>query len=211
MSVDKLVDSTQLDADLTSVANAIRAKSGGSGQLAFPTDFVGEIGNIPSGETLYFLPNGFGLYTENMETPLSNTYGWAAGAYQNAIHLKSFVAKKAPASAYQYKDTFNGCTNLETCILERASGTPNGGNVTTWKNCKKLREVQLGSVGYAIASLAAVTNLFANCTQADLTITIYVNASDLASVPTNVSTKMPQGATNATIIYRSSTTGEVLV
>lgn len=49
MSADKLVDSTQLDADLTSVANAIRAKSGGSSQLAFPAGFVSEIGNIPSG------------------------------------------------------------------------------------------------------------------------------------------------------------------
>ena len=49
MSVDKLVDSTQLDTDLTSVANAIRAKSGGSGQLAFPAGFVSEIQAIPSG------------------------------------------------------------------------------------------------------------------------------------------------------------------
>ena len=49
MSVDKLVDSTQLNSDLTSVANAIRAKSGGSSQLAFPSGFVSEIGNIPSG------------------------------------------------------------------------------------------------------------------------------------------------------------------
>lgn len=49
MSVDKLVDSTQLDSDLSSVANAIRAKSGGSSQLAFPSGFVSEIGNIPSG------------------------------------------------------------------------------------------------------------------------------------------------------------------
>lgn len=49
MAVDKLVDSTQLDGNLTSVANAIRAKSGGSGQLAFPAGFVSEIGNIPSG------------------------------------------------------------------------------------------------------------------------------------------------------------------
>ena len=49
MALDKLVDSTQLDSDLTSVANAIRAKSGGSGQLAFPAGFVSEIGNIPSG------------------------------------------------------------------------------------------------------------------------------------------------------------------
>lgn len=49
MALDKLVDSTQLDADLTSVANAIRAKSGGSGQLAFPAGFVSEIGNIETG------------------------------------------------------------------------------------------------------------------------------------------------------------------
>ena len=49
MSLDKLVDSTQLDSDLTSVANAIRAKSGGSSQLAFPAGFVSEIGNIPTG------------------------------------------------------------------------------------------------------------------------------------------------------------------
>lgn len=49
MAVDKLVDSTQLDSDLASVANAIRAKSGGSSQLAFPSGFVSEIGNIPSG------------------------------------------------------------------------------------------------------------------------------------------------------------------
>lgn len=48
MAVDKLVDSTQLDSDLTSVANAIRAKSGGSSQLAFPAGFVSEIQAIPS-------------------------------------------------------------------------------------------------------------------------------------------------------------------
>ena len=49
MAYDKVVDSTQLDSDLTSVADAIRAKSGGSAQLAFPSGFVSEIGNIPSG------------------------------------------------------------------------------------------------------------------------------------------------------------------
>lgn len=49
MSVDKLVDSTQLDADLTSVANAIRTKGGTSGQLAFPSGFVSAIGNISTG------------------------------------------------------------------------------------------------------------------------------------------------------------------
>ena len=49
----KLVDDTQLDSDLTSVANAIRAKTGGSSQLAFPAGFVSGIGGLadPSGTT----------------------------------------------------------------------------------------------------------------------------------------------------------------
>lgn len=49
MAVDKLVDSTQLDSDLNSVANAILNKSGGTGPIAFPSGFVSEIENIPSG------------------------------------------------------------------------------------------------------------------------------------------------------------------
>lgn len=52
MAVDKLVDSAQLDADLTSVADAIRAKGGGSGGLAFPAGFVSAIQSIPSGGTV---------------------------------------------------------------------------------------------------------------------------------------------------------------
>ena len=49
MSVDKLVDSTQLDADLTSVANAIRTKGGTSASLAFPSGFVSAINAISTG------------------------------------------------------------------------------------------------------------------------------------------------------------------
>lgn len=49
MSVDKLVDSTQLDTDLTSVANAIRTKGGTSASLTFPSDFVSAINAISGG------------------------------------------------------------------------------------------------------------------------------------------------------------------
>jgi hypothetical protein len=49
MAVDKLVDSTQLDSDLTAVANAIRTKGGTSTSLAFPTGFVNAIDAIPTG------------------------------------------------------------------------------------------------------------------------------------------------------------------
>lgn len=49
MALDKLVDSTQLDSDLTSVANAIRTKGGTSAQLAFPAGFVSAVQAIPTG------------------------------------------------------------------------------------------------------------------------------------------------------------------
>ena len=52
MSVDKLVDSTQLDSDLTSVANAIRSKTGGSVSLTFPAEFVSAINGITTGGNL---------------------------------------------------------------------------------------------------------------------------------------------------------------
>lgn len=51
MSLDKLVDSAALDANLTSVANAIRAKGGTSGPMAFPTGFVAAVEAIPKKET----------------------------------------------------------------------------------------------------------------------------------------------------------------
>lgn len=49
MAYDKLVDSNQLNTDLTSVANAIRTKGGTLAQLAFPADFVTAINNISGG------------------------------------------------------------------------------------------------------------------------------------------------------------------
>ena len=49
MAVDKLVDSTALDAGLTSVANAIRSKGGTSASLSFPQGFVDAIDDIETG------------------------------------------------------------------------------------------------------------------------------------------------------------------
>ena len=78
MSVDKLVDSTQLDADLTSVANAIRTKGGTSASLAFPADFVSAIAAIPTGGGGLSGVDG-GIYTPASETstfsvPVNATY-----------------------------------------------------------------------------------------------------------------------------------------
>ena len=49
MAYDKVIDSAKLDADLTTVADAIRAKSGASAALAFPEGFVASVSKIPTG------------------------------------------------------------------------------------------------------------------------------------------------------------------
>ncbi len=79
MALDKLVDSAQLDSDLEDVADAIRAKSGGSSLLAFPAGFISEIGNISgSGASL---PDGL----KDISFDIS---GWATGSVsQNVVTL----------------------------------------------------------------------------------------------------------------------------
>ena len=67
MAIDKAVDSAALESDLTSVANAIRAKTGGSDSLAFPAGMVEAIAGIASG-------GGGGLkYASGSWTPASDT------------------------------------------------------------------------------------------------------------------------------------------
>ena len=73
MAADKLVDSTQLDADLTSVANAIRTKGGTSAQLAFPADFVSAIQAITGGA----------VYEDSGSLTLTSNYIYSTAAYNN--------------------------------------------------------------------------------------------------------------------------------
>lgn len=80
-------------ADLTSVANAIRAKSGGSSQLTFPAGFVSEIGNIPSG-------GGGGATGPTVVA--SGTYT-GTGGYPSSAGTGFFVGKKMPKTDFWFK------------------------------------------------------------------------------------------------------------
>lgn len=55
MALDKAVDSAQLNADLTAVADAIRTKGGTSAQLAFPDEFVSAMQAIQTGTELQII------------------------------------------------------------------------------------------------------------------------------------------------------------
>lgn len=68
MALDKLVDSAQLDADLTTVADAIRTKGGTSAPLAFPDGMAQAIDDIETGIT----PSGTINITDTNVTDVTN-------------------------------------------------------------------------------------------------------------------------------------------
>ena len=104
MSVDKLVDSTQLDLDLTSVANAIRTKGGTSASLTFPSDFVSAINAISGG-------GGGGGYTRTVIAPQQTVTPVSNSTYYGATLN---VSEGFEADA-EYIITFNGTEYFFTC------------------------------------------------------------------------------------------------
>lgn len=93
--------------ELTSVANAIRTKSGGSSPLAFPSGFVSEIGNIPSGGDVSY--NEKTLY---LNITFSNYYGEGEISFNILVQTKTTT----PAQTV-YSKTYNENDATETIHL----------------------------------------------------------------------------------------------
>ena len=97
---------------------------------------------------------------------------------------------------------FSGCAKLEKMtILGGVDGA-----VNMAYNCPMLKNVVLGSVGYPCSNNINNTLFQASGGSAvgDKTVTVYVSDSDTIPFAGE-----PFGLTGATVIYRSSTTGEV--
>lgn len=77
MALDKLVDSSQLNADLTSIANAIRTKGGTSASLAFPAEFISAIEAISGG--------GGSIKCERGSVTLESDWTWSSSHTYYAI------------------------------------------------------------------------------------------------------------------------------
>lgn len=184
MAVDKLVDSTQLDSDLTSVANAIRAKSGGSSQLAFPAGFVSEIQAIPSGgggeytaedfadatkptgavafSAVYFGENSnnspayFG-FRSGITKLFGTNYaptGNNTAAFRQMPNLQYAIFPKATKL---YNNAFYGCTKLEAFDWLGGQFAGSGG---TFQNCSNLTVlvVRKSDAICTLGAVAAFTN-----------------------------------------------------
>lgn len=157
--------------------------------------------NVESGAELLFTTSGV-MYVEEIVVPETVT-ALAANAY-NINGIKSVTALGVTSLGGHY--CFGGAWNsLEVLICPRLTSWP--GNY--WCRGGNLREVQAGSIGYPVTAMLNTKGFDLN-KRTDLAITIYVDATTLAEVPTDVSSYAPFGATNATIVYRNSTTGEVI-
>lgn len=169
------------------------------------TDFASAEVNVStegSGATVY--NNQFGhcylenLVLNNLATIVSNKTSVINDMYVNCDQLKT-VEMSGNNWNLNTSSVFSGCTALESAIIN---------NVTVYGHywfggCTSLKTVQLGSIGFPVTSMAAYT--LYQCTQSDLTVTIYV--ADDAELPLE---NAPFGGTNATIIYRSATSGDVI-
>lgn len=153
------------------------------------------------GAELLFTASG-AIYVEELVVPETVT-ALNSGVY-NINGFKSITALGVTELKGHY--CFGGAWNsLEVLICPRLTSWP--GNY--WCRGGNLKEVQAGSIGYPVTAMLNAKGFDLN-SRSDLVITIYVDATTLAEVPTEVSSYSPFGATNATIVYRNSITGEVI-
>lgn len=176
------------------------------------TDAVGSlIDAVPEGGPVYINDCGT-AYLKDMDLSGISTLDVAGVSGRNAmyakcIHMRSMICAAESVGAAATVGTnnlVNGCTALETLVMPKAAYYGHG----FASNCTSLKTVQLGSIGHPVTSMGVYA--FQNDTQTGLTITVYVDAATTADIVAGVKDSAPWGATNATIIYRNSTTGEII-
>lgn len=212
MAVRKINEST-----LTAIGNAIRSKTGGNSLIA-PEDMPTEIGNIQTGLPVYQARYSNAFYVPKTVIEITAPAAWEipttiGGRYWFAYaeELEELTIKATGAQVLIFDNSRTGfamgCTKLKKCTLDCAINYLTGANL--FANCTALEEITIGNVGKPMGGNRIASNIFETCSSLSL-ITFYVNAETLADVPSNLTSNQPFGAANATVVYRSATTGEVI-
>ena len=139
-------------------------------------------------------PSGI-YYTANMVIPSTAT-GVTCAAFKGASELVSLEMNCG--GAYQFLQSLQYCSKLQSVSFPMLT-TYNGGNTNTCVGCTALKSMQLGSIGYPVTKIDFNTK-----SRSGKTVTIYCTAI------ANVSFSNTPVDSGDTVIYRSSTTGEVL-
>lgn len=172
MAVDKLVDSAQLDADLSSVADAIRTKGGTSAALAFPSGFVDAIDAIETGgggSSYSDMVSAFAkqeisgdIVLDSSVTGFPHTYfmsGQPISSFRgdgivglgnySFSQCTSLVTIHFPNLTSLYAThCFDGCSALTmACFPKLGTGSTQYTYTATFYNCSSLQSADLGTLG----------------------------------------------------------------
>ena len=212
MAYDKVVDSTVLNAGLTQIAGAIRAKTGTGSTLTFPSGFVSAIEGLSGGgATEPYIEETYDQNGQLIDAVMhgytqirSNAFAYCGGlvsvsgisaitsigysAFQNCsnLALTSLPAGITSISSSAFRD----CVNLALTSLP--AGITSIGNYT-FQNCTGLTTITFEGTPQSINSSA-----FSGC--ANLTT---INVPWAEGAVENA----PWGATNATINYNYTPEG----
>ena len=135
MALDKVIDSAALDADLLTVANAIRAKGGTSEKLTFPSGFVSALSAISDGEC------GSGMESGEMTTTSANFYQFTIPVSSKKTHIvvcpkamDEMISSPTTAKRVYFIYACEGCGILEASLntYNATSGLNNGASY--WYN-----------------------------------------------------------------------------
>ena len=199
MALDKLVDSSQLDADLTSVANAIRTKGGTSAQLSFPQGFVDAVGAISSGGGT--TPTG----TKQISITANGTTTEDVVAYANAeitvnvpsgetdyvkmaYIVQTYTGRLASDYAFQIPNDFLSFSKINAVFLPNASTSTSNSTAGThaFRECTSLKTAVIGKPRYL------GQEMFMTCKA--------LTAVDLGSTATSFVTALFSGCTKLNVL-----------
>lgn len=189
---------------LKAIADAIRGKTGKTEGLTLD-QMPAEIAGIETGDGEYEFCTEWGFqFNPVMVAPATMTRIPVQGAFSPSAGVKDLIVDNLTSIEFPNvtsitgNNTFQNAKKLECVKFPKLSGKV--GQYSMFFGCSGLKELQFGSIGYAVTEVAYSHTLFGSGVY-----TFYV--ADDATLPL---TNVPGDATNATIIYRSATTGEVI-
>ena len=137
--------------------------------------------------------------------------------YRYATELETVIVNDnrqiGGSTTYIFNEYFANSPKLKSVSFPFVSTVNNSYQDRPFNGDSSLTSVTMGSIGNPITTFStSPTNAykFFYGAPSGLTITVFVDAVDIASISTDITSMAPWGASNPTIIYKNSTTGEVL-
>lgn len=136
-----MADYKVTDAELTSIANAIRTKGGTQAQLEWPTGFVSAVQEIPTGGGSDFDPNYSCLYSYYVTKSVNSLYPSASESYTvttagKYIAINYIINGEASTKAIENSISTSGVVIAQDTVAHNYSGgTRNDSLVIKVINC----------------------------------------------------------------------------